>query len=1354
MDQTEAMRAGLRSRVARLARRAGGYAPPVLLAALAAGTLAPLVNQGLGVAAIGAVAAVGGNVLTDIVKAAVGRLRPGEDVEPAIEAALQEALTSADSAALRSEIAGVLREVGAVTVALDAAGDDIREDLATGFADLGGRFTEFAFLRTELREALDDLQVGLDRQGAAQQVIIDLLHRQSTEVRLVRSVLDRRVAETGELSRWPGPPYRGLQHFTEDQAEVFHGRERMVADLTGLLSRYDCGLFVVTGPSGVGKSSLVQAGLLPALAQEWPDRPRRVIMPGLTRLAVTLATMMAVDAVTVLDRLSERPETAGVLCDQAAGGRLVLVVDQFEQIFQTGEAEAFVTALAAMNATVIVTVRADFIDRCAAHACLIEALRERQFIVGPMRPDELRRAITGPADAAGLEIEPGLTDTILAELSGPGALPLLSQAMLTTWGHREGNRLTARGYALSGGVAKAVETSAEGVYTALTLEQQVNARKLFTALTGVADDSRLVRRAIDGPADAVAEAFAQRRLLVVGDVIQISHDVLLTTWPRLHGWLKEDLTGHRLRSQFLDDARDWHDQGRDPSFLYRGARLAVVRRAAGSWTLMPPAIDYLRAANRAAARGGRIRRGVAAGLVLLLIVAVAAAGMAISAAGEADHQSRLAITGERVASARLLNTQASSVRLTDPMASLGLALAAYQLNPGSESRAELTAVLSGPFLGELDTGAALSGAAVSSGGQLLITAVESHGIDSGGFQIWDIVDPFHPRLLTQQHEGYTAGVLGVAIDPTGGVVATGARDGRVLLWDIRDPRQPRRYPTVITSPSLPEVVAFSPDGTTLAVGGDQLVFYDVREPGDPRLRKGSFIPRGDPDVISGVHSPDGARFAAGYDDGTVIVWDLSSRRGHTVTGKGSAVSSIDYSDDGRMIAVNREDSWVTLWDVTDTARPRQLGEPLASRGGLTTSVAFSPSADLLAVDGADGMVTLWDITNPARPVARTPGLPAGQSLGAMLFRGDGALLVTATPGGTIHFWDPTGAPGPRVLGGPLSSTIGTIREGVNGLPANVAFSPEGRFIAVSQGDHVMLLDAITRLPVGEALDGDHGSLVREVHFSPDGRVLVTGSTDRLVVWDLTVPAKPVRKGEPLTSDLDFTFVAFMPQIGLVAGAGTDTVMAWNVNGAVPREISPPRDLGGSSLFGPDGWLRGSVLLNSFSLLRAQGSAEPVFGARTKVTFSLDGRLMAVGHQEVLISIWDITNPAGPRLLGEPQTGARKSVEVLAISPNNLMLVSVDGDHRLVVRDLTNPVLSHVLAGPVALTGEPFSAVFSPDGSTLALAYRDQGVRLWDFSALLAIHRDPVTRACAIARDGLSRSDWARYVALPYEKSCP
>ena len=399
----------------------------------------------------------------------------------------------------------------------------------------------------------------------------------------VLAARDGRTPGTGHrvARRARGCPYRGLLPFGESDAEVFYGRERLAAELAAKLAARAAsgGLVVVTGASGSGKSSLLRAGLLPILArgQQVPgsDRwPRIVMTPTkdpLTELAARLAAVGGPDALAVRDGLARHPDQAHLAIRSAVlaaaarrdeeppasgdgAARLVLIVDQFEQVFTLnpdlgGEAtrQAFITALcsAAANpagpgqeppALVVIAVRGDFWDRCAAVPELVGALQDGQFVVGPMTESELRVAITGPAEAAGLRIDPALTDTILGDLRvaggdrSAGVLPLLSQAMALTWEHREGDRLTSRGYAQAGGVSHAVQTGADRAYDALPAGQQALARDVLRSMTVASRDGGLARRPVTrddlytglpGAAradiDAVLDAFAAERLAVLDE---------------------------------------------------------------------------------------------------------------------------------------------------------------------------------------------------------------------------------------------------------------------------------------------------------------------------------------------------------------------------------------------------------------------------------------------------------------------------------------------------------------------------------------------------------------------------------------------------------------------------------------------------------------------------------------------------------------------------------------------------------------------------------------------------------------------------------------------------------------------
>jgi uncharacterized protein YwlG (UPF0340 family) len=344
------MQEGLKARVLRFARgRSGGLreiSPPVLLSLLCAAAFCPLVAGGAAVAAsVNVLSSVGSGVLSAVIVGAIGRMRSEGKGGPAAPADLEEEIAGeiqrvlaagdANAEALRAEIAAVLERIDAggtvLRAAIETGNERVCKELMAAIIGLGSGVTEMGFLIADVARSAAEIQRSLDEQGAYARVIVDQSNQQAASIRLVRedlAVLLRLAltAAPGEGVGEPGPrwtggcPYRGLLPFRETDVEVFYGREVLTADLTvQVAARLKCGgLLVVTGVSGAGKSSLLRAGLLPAIARgvqvegsrSWPCR---IISPGgdpLTELAVCLAALGHSDAMTVRDSLVRHPDQA------------------------------------------------------------------------------------------------------------------------------------------------------------------------------------------------------------------------------------------------------------------------------------------------------------------------------------------------------------------------------------------------------------------------------------------------------------------------------------------------------------------------------------------------------------------------------------------------------------------------------------------------------------------------------------------------------------------------------------------------------------------------------------------------------------------------------------------------------------------------------------------------------------------------------------------------------------------------------------------------------------------------------------------------------------------------------------
>ncbi len=488
------------------------------------------------------------------------------------------------------------------------------------------------------------------------------------EAELAGKVTDLQLAreQARALSATPTPtrlaaqgmcPFKGLASFEPVDADYFFGRERLVAELVARL--VGAGFLGIVGPSGSGKSSVLRAGLLPALAGgvlPGSERWRRVLIRPGERPLEELRRLLASGAT---DPLAEALDALN------AEERILLAVDQLEELFTACRSEAeraaFADSLARAaadpegRAVVVVALRADFYGRFAAYAGLAELLGANQVLVGPMQASELRRAVELPASRVGLRVEPELSDALVDDVEGePGALPLLSTALLELWQKRQDNALTLAAYRESGGVHGAVARLAEGTYGGVPDERKPLVRALMLRLVAEDEGDAPVRRRAPlaeldlerntDMADVLAR-LADSRLVTIGEgSVEVSHEALLREWPRLREWIEEDAEGRRLRRHITQAATEWEAAGRDQGELYRGARLA----AALDWStdhalelnelergFVAESREASEKETKRVRRTNRRLRGLLAGVAVLLAAAVAGGIFAVAQRGEA-----------------------------------------------------------------------------------------------------------------------------------------------------------------------------------------------------------------------------------------------------------------------------------------------------------------------------------------------------------------------------------------------------------------------------------------------------------------------------------------------------------------------------------------------------------------------------------------------------------------------------------------------------------------------------------------------------------------------------------------------
>ncbi|MFE9722024.1 hypothetical protein ACFYQ5_00040 [Streptomyces sp. NPDC005794] len=1120
----------------------------------------------------------------------------------------------------------------------------------------------------------------------------------------------------GETLTVPGGvcPYRGLAPYRQQDAQWFFGRERSTEALVAQLRAAEKtgGLVMLVGASGAGKSSLLNAGLVPTLRNgalgEGGVQAREVLQlfPGsdplaeLTRRIPELAPVLSAAeepgtppfahlARDAFSKWAHRETSSSRACP-------VVIVDQFEETFTLCSDEAdrgtFIQLLHAActpadadgSAPVLVVlgIRADLYEQCLGYPELADALQHRHMVLGPLTTAELREAVTSPAKAVGLGLEPGLAELIVREVSadGPrgthaGVLPLLSHALLATWQRRSAGRLTLAGYSAAGGIQGAVAATAERAWSSLGPAARTAARLLLLRLVRLGEDTQATRRretrrqlaeesTDPDKTEESLEALVHARLVTLdAENVEITHEALLHAWPRLRDWIDEDRNGNLLRQQLEEDGRAWESANRDASLLYRGSRLEQAgswEKSAGEGFLTRSAVDFLAASARLRKRTVWISRGAVSALVVLAILAV---GSAVVAWQERDD----AVFEQVVA-------EVDRVQYTDPSLSAQLGLVAHRLRPDDEGTNNrlisiVNAPLATPLLGHAG---AVYLTSFSPSGRILATASYDRTV-----RLWDVTDPTRPEQLGKPLTGHKSWVSSAVFSPDGHTLASTSDDGTIRLWNVRDPSRPQLLGSPVAGRGgTAYLLAFSPDGHTLVSANEDhtVRLWDVDNPSRPQAI--GTLTGHTAAVRSVAFSPDGRTLAAGGDDGTIRLWDVADPRhpdsiGSALTGHAGTVHSVAFSPNGRTLATGSADDTVRLWNMTDPRRAAQLGAPLTGHTGPVWSVAFSPDGTMLAVGSADSTASLWNVINPAYP--SQVGEPLTGSSGEMYavgFSPDGRTLATGSGDNKVRLWSI-----------PASDMIGRIG----------AFRPDGRVLATAARDDKVRLwnvespnrPVLVSRPFMPG-DGD----VRSLAFSPDGHTLAVLTGNRAVqLWNVTDPSRPVSYGPPVMLKTRFAgpdALAFSPDGRTLATALDDrTIRLWDVGD--PSRLLPV----GAPLTGHKGYVNTLV-------------------------FSPDGRTLSSGSADGTVRLWNVTDPRHASQLGAPLYGHLGPVNGLAYSPDGRTLASGSDDSTVRLWNVNDPGkgarLGSILTGH---TQAVVSLTFSGDGRTLASGGNDDTVRLWN-----------------------------------------
>ncbi len=1147
-------------------------------------------------------------------------------------------------------------------------------------------------------------------------------------------------------------PYLGLVPYDVEDAEAFFGRD---ADVTAGLQRLAvAGVLTVVGPSGSGKSSLVRAGVAATLRR---DGSRVVVInPG----------KRPMEALTALP---------------PPGRPTVLVVDQCEEALflceDPTERASFFAALCshAHTGLLVIALRADRLGDVAAYTDFARLVERGLYLLNPMSEEGLRATVEGPARQAGLALDPGLVELLVAEvLRQPGALPLLSHVLRQTWALREGATLTVDGYRATGGVRHAVTQTAESLYQQVAPEQRPMLRDLLLRLVTSGPEGEPVRNrvprrlvAADAEHDHLVEQLVRARLVTSDDgQIELAHEAVARAWPRLRGWLDEDSEGQRILRHLTLAADTWHTMGRPESELYRGTRLA---QALDWWADSTPDLTDTEQAfleegrrlaeteehtaaqqTRAQARTNRRLRGLLAGGAFLLIAVVIAGTLAVGQANRATDATR-------AADAQRVTTQSQLANRIDQ--SLLLALASLRLDPSAGGRAGLLAALARhpqltsfipaadqPFW-HLDVRPDGDTVAV------MDFAGRVRTYDTQSMERIGVFDPHPPGWATQ-----VACVCDpVAFSPDGEELAVAdltLAQPSVRLLDAQSHLPVDRQLGGLPTSAVPVDLDYSADGHFLAVTFDRyqpepLAFvgafahvWDLRRPAAPlaKVPQVGYAP-------SAELSPDGSLLYTVPGWNNVVppvtrVFDVAT--GRQLRSLGALGHPLTLSPDGSTIAYADGSDVVVSDAVTG-----QQQHVLQGHQGALLQVRFSDDGELVASVSDDQTAMVWE-TSTGRVRERlqlgTGSFPdvrfsaEGQRLlatveeGLMTFDLDGSnsfIRRTAPPdpiaypeGSTSRFVSPDGdAIAVSVYDTKIQAArmhlldLQTGRRVLLGVDFNdVAWRPDGRRLAVSQGDsgRIRVLDTAS----GEVIEQPFRGVADDLMYSSDGNRLLANTDGGITLLDaetLRPLTEPVRLEDRSTS---------------LTGFGPTNSIAVVTTGHNPRAAL--------DFTQTQGW----ALLNLHSgqvIREGQLSGSPASAAmspdRDRAAFALGGRVeivdLSTGQSRVSPDIGVETESEGQHL---------------AYSMDGALLVSADNTGRV---SLWNGRTAELL-GTVAPSNEMSTPGFLTDDRTVLLAAWDGAVYEWDTDINHAINF-----ACDVIGHGLTQIQWQQL--LPnhaFKPICP